>query len=227
MKKPLFALSLLLVAPSAFADPAPVTAGSLPAAPTLEPAYALPAAAPASAADEPATLVGSRGFLKHNGWYIAPSFGATSLDGHFSSMAGLRGGWLINRQFGIGLAANVFGWDSTHIDSPRANTRVDGGYGGLLLQYVIASDQLLHGSIETTLGAGALCYDAASGERCNDPIRFYVFEPTANLELNVTSFMRIAVGGGYRFAAVKDSSRSPDAELSGFVTRTSLKFGQF
>ena len=223
MKKPLFALSLLLVAPSAFADPAPFPTGALPAAPTFEPAYP----APAPAADEPATLVRSRGFLKHSGWYVAPSFGATSLDGHFSSMVGLRGGWLINRQFGIGLAANVFGWDSTHIDSPRLNTRVDGGYGGLLLQYVIASDKLLHGSIETTLGAGALCYDSTIGNRCNDPIKFYAFEPTANLELNVTSFMRIAVGGGYRFAAVEDRSSSPNADLSGFVTRTSLKFGQF
>jgi len=227
LKKPLFALSLLFVAPSAFADPAPVPAGLSPAAPTFEPAYASPAAATAPAADEPATLVGSRGLLKHSGWYIAPSFGATSLDGHLSSLVGLRGGWLINRQFGIGLAANVFGWDSTHIDSPRANTRVDGGYGGLLLQYVIASDKLLHGSIETTMGAGALCYDSMNGNRCNDPIKFYVFEPTANLELNVTSFMRIAVGGGYRFAAVDDRSSSPNADLSGFVTRTSLKFGQF
>ena len=227
MKKLILALPLLLVPTAAFAEPAPGPAAASTAAPVYAPAdpSALPVAAPA--ADEPATLVGSRGFLKHNGWYIAPSFGATSLDGHFSSLTGIRGGWLINRQFGVGLAANVFGWDSTHIDSPRANTRVDGGYGGLLLQYVIASDKLLHGSIETTLGAGALCYDSASGDRCNDPIKFYVFEPTANLELNVTSFMRIAVGGGYRFAAVDDSSSSPGADLGGFVTRTSLKFGQF
>jgi hypothetical protein len=182
----------------------------------------------AASADEPVTLAGSRGYLKHNGWYIAPSLGATTLDGHLSSLVGLRGGWLINRQFGIGLAGYAFGWDRTHIDSPRPNTRVDGGYGGLLLQYVIASDKLVHGTVDATFGGGALCFDAVSNRReCNDALTFYVFEPTANVEINVTSFMRIAVGGGYRFAAVDDKSGPYKPDLGGFVTRTSVQFGRF
>jgi hypothetical protein len=39
--------------------------------------------------------------------------------------------------------------------------------------------------------------------------------------------MRIAVGGGYRFAALDDKSTPYRPEVSGFVTRTSLMFGQF
>jgi hypothetical protein len=222
-----FALPLLFVSSAALADPA-VAPAAAPAAPVFEPVDASSAPATAPASDEPATLTGSRGFLKHNGWYIAPSLGATTLDGHFSSLVGLRGGWLINRQFGIGLAGNAFGWDTTHIDTPRANTRVDGGYGGLLLQYVIGSDKLVHGSIDATIGGGALCYDAVSSRRdCNDALTFFVFEPTANVELNVTSFMRVAVGGGYRFTAIDDTSTAYKPELGGFVARTSVQFGQF
>jgi hypothetical protein len=227
VKKLTFALPLLFVSSAALADPAP-TSALVSAAPMFEPVDAAPTQVVAPDADEPATLAGSRGFIKHNGWYIAPSIGATTLDGHLSSLVGLRGGWVVNRQFGIGLAGNAFGWDTTHIDSPRPSTRVDGGYGGLLLQYIIASDKLLHGSIETTIGGGALCYDTSSSRRdCSDAITFFVFEPTANLELNVTSFMRIGVGGGYRFAALDDTSTAYRPELRGFVTRTSIKFGQF
>jgi hypothetical protein len=222
------ALPLLFVSSTALADPAPAIAAPAPMAPVFEPADASPAPATTPAADEPATLVGSRGLIKHSGWYVAPSIGATTLDGHLSSLVGLRGGWLVNRQFGIGLTGSAFGWDSTHLDTPRANTRVDGGYGGLLLQYIIGSDKLVHGSIETTIGGGALCYDAASSRRdCNDAITFFVFEPAANVELNVTSFMRIGVGGGYRFTAVDDSSLSSKPELRGFVARTNIQFGQF
>jgi hypothetical protein len=225
VKKLSFALPLLFVSRAALADPA---AAPAPAAPVFEPvdASAVQAAHPGS--DEPVTLAGSRGLLRHNGWYIAPSFGATTLDGHYSSLVGLRGAWLINRQFGIGLAGNAFGWDTTHIDTPRANTRVDGGYGGLLLQYIVASDKLVHGSVDTTIGGGALCYDAVSNRRdCNDAVTFFVFEPTANVELNVTSFMRVAVGGGYRFTADGDTSTAYNPQLSGFVARTSVQFGQF
>jgi hypothetical protein len=228
VNKLILALPLLFVSSAALADPAVGPAASTPTPPAFEPMDASLGAVTAPAADEPATLAGSRGLITHNGWYVAPSIGATTLDGHLSSLVGVRGGWLINRQFGIGLAGNAFGWDTTHIDTPRPNTRVDGGYGGLLLQYIIASDKLVHGNIETTIGGGALCYDAVSNRRdCNDAITFFVFEPTANLELNVTSFMRIAVGGGYRFTAVEETSTSYKPELSGFVTRTSIKFGQF
>ena len=228
MKKTnLAAFSSVFVAAPVFAQSAPVSPSL--AEPAVEPIAASPFIAAPPTADEPATLAGSRGFIKHNGWYIAPSFGATALDGRYSSLAGLRGGWLINRQFGIGLAGNVFGWDATaRIDSPRQNQRVDGGYGGLLLQYVFASDKLVHGSFDATVGAGALCFDGTSDRRsCHEAIGFYVFEPTASVELNVASFMRIALGGGYRFAAIDDRTTSYRPAVSGFVARTSLEFGRF
>jgi hypothetical protein len=228
VKKPIFALALLFVSSTALAEPAPANTPSSPSAPVYEPAEAAPLPPPTPAADEPATLAGSHGFIKHNGWYLAPSFGGTSLDGHYSSLVGLHGGWLINRQFGIGLTGSAFGWDRTRIDSPLPDTRVDGGYGGLLLQYIIASDKLVHGSVETTIGGGALCYDGGTyRHECDDRVTFFVLEPAANVELNVTSFMRIAVGAGYRFTAIDDNTFATKPELGGFVTRTSIKFGQF
>ena len=229
MKKLTFALPLLFVSSTALAEPTAATLAASPSAPVYEPTEAAPSPLPTPAADEPATLAGSHGYIKHNGWYVAPSFGGTTLDGHYSSLVGLHGSWLINRQFGIGLTANAFGWDRTRIDSPQPNTRVDGGYGGLLLQYIIASDKLVHGTVETTIGGGALCYDGGGTyhHECDDRVTFFVLEPVANVELNVTSFMRVALGAGYRFTAIDDNSFATKPELGGFVTRTSIKFGQF
>jgi hypothetical protein len=226
VKKLALSLPLLFVSSLAYAQGAPE---STPVAPSYEPApLAVPAAQPAS--DDPQTLTGSRGFLKHNGWYVAPTFGATTLDGHFSSLVGLKGAWLINRQFGIGLAGSAFGWDRTTIDTPAPRTKFDGGYGGLLLQYVFASDKIVHGTIDATFGGGGLCFDPAGRGRqsCNDNVVFYVFEPTANVEINVASFMRVAAGGGYRFATVDEDRSLPyKPEVGGFVARVGLEFGQF
>ncbi|MET0594365.1 MAG: hypothetical protein ABW133_16810 [Polyangiaceae bacterium] len=225
MKKVALSLPLLFVSSMAYAQTAPDPAT---AAPTYEPAP-LVASATAPAADEPQTLTGSRGFLKHNGWYVAPTFGATTLDGHYSSLVGMKGAWLINRQFGIGLAGSAFGWGNASIDTPAPRTKVDGGYGGLLLQYVFASDKIVHGTIDATIGGGGLCFDPSGSRRnCDDNIVFYVFEPTANVEVNVTSFMRVAAGGGYRFATIDEDRSLPyKPSVGGFVARVGLEFGQF
>ncbi len=223
MKQLALSLPLLLASSMAHAQTAPA-----PAVPSYEPAPPPPAPAAPAAADEPETLTGSRGFLRHNGWYVAPSFGATTLDGGLTPLVGLRGAWLINRQFGIGLTGSAFGWDNTHIDTPAPGTRMDGGYGGLLLQYIIASDRIVHGSIDATIGGGGLCFDPTTGRReCNDKVVFYVFEPTANVEVNITSWMRASLGAGYRFASVDDGRSQFKPEMGGFVTRTNIQFGQF
>ena len=157
----------------------------------------------------------------------------TGIDGHVGYLSGVRGAWVMNRTFGIGLAANGFGWDVYHPDSLTTNVdrRITGGYGGLLLQYNVASERLVHGFIDTTVGGGAACYDSHDAnrwEQCQSATAFFVFEPSANAEVNVTKFMRVAVGGGYRLAltgAMDNGLASSD--LSGFLARANLEFGQF
>jgi hypothetical protein len=187
---------------------------------------------PPSADQAPQTLIGPDGFLRHSGWYVAPSFGATGVDGHAGYLTGLRGAWVLNRTFGIGLAGNGFGWDVYHPDSLSSpDRRMAGGYGGVLLQYNLASDQLVHGFVDTTIGGGAACYDvhdANQWDRCSSTALFFVFEPSANVELNVTKFMRVAVGAGYRLALTDSMNKGlASSDLSGLVARTNLEFGQF
>jgi hypothetical protein len=206
--------------------------GSILATTGAEPSAQAPAEIPMTN-DSPQTLIGPDGFLQHSGWYVAPSFGVTGIDGHVGYLTGLRGAWVVNRTFGIGLAANGFGWDVLRSDSLAADVdrRIAGGYGGLLLQYNIASDRLVHGFVDSTIGGGAACYDSHDANRwesCQNATAFFVFEPSANVEVNVTKFMRVAVGGGYRLALTDTMNKGlATSDLSGFLARANLEFGQF
>jgi hypothetical protein len=187
---------------------------------------------PPSADQAPQTLIGPDGFLRHSGWYIAPSFGATGINGHAGYLTGLRGAWVVNRTFGVGLAGTGFGWDVYRSDSLTSpERRMAGGYGGLLLQYNLADDRLVHGFVDTTIGGGAACYDIRDANRsdsCQSARAFFAFEPSANVEINVTRFMRVAVGAGYRLALTDTMDKGlTSSDLSGLVARTNLEFGQF
>lgn len=183
--------------------------------------------------DNPQTLIGPDGFLRDSGWYLAPSFGMTGIDGHVGYLTGLRAAFVMNRTFGIGLAASGFGWDVMRSDSLSSGVdrRVAGGYGGLLLQYNIASDRLVHGFVDTTIGGGAACYDTLDANRwesCQNATAFFVFEPSANVEVNVTRFMRVAVGAGYRLALTDTMNKGlGTSDLGGLLARANLEFGQF
>src|SRR5258706_289230 len=96
-----------------------------------EPSIPAPAALP-SADDSPHTLIGPDDSLRESGWYVAPSFGITGIDGHVGYLSGLRGAWVMNRTFGIGLAANGFGGKIAGSDSltTQVDRRIAGGDGG-------------------------------------------------------------------------------------------------
>ena len=55
----------------------------------------------------------------------------------------------------VGVAAHAVGNDDSYFDgTPVRNV---GTYGGLLLQYVVQSNRLLHATLESTLGSGRWC----------------------------------------------------------------------
>ena len=56
---------------------------------------------------------------------------------------------------------------------------------------------------------------------------FFVMEPTVRLMLNVTSFFRIGVGGGYRLISGTSLDELKDSDISGPSAEIVLKFGKF
>lgn len=190
-------------------------------------AVSLSAAATGPARDD--LDVPRRGRLvQHHGYYAAPSFGVTSLDGGVAPVVGVRAAWLANHTFGVGFAFNAL---ANEIDEKiDYKGRAIALYGGLLLQYVIGSSHVFHGSIDTTVGGGMSCRftgDTLGDEDDCHGRGFMAVEPSANLEINVASFMRLGLGAGYRVAVASSANELSSAELSGFVGKTTLQFGRF
>jgi hypothetical protein len=193
---------------------------------TAPSASVVPAAAPTATAgqSEPETLIAgpSSGSTRISGWFLAPTFGTTVVGDRMSYVPGLRGGVYVNKRFALGLTAQGMASSDTKIDD--GEVRNFGSYGGLLLQYVWRSDQLIHGTVESTIGNGRWC---ASGSNACASKQFLVFEPAANLEINVSKHVRIASGVGYRVAVAGSGEGPSSRDMSSLVVRSSLIFGSF
>jgi hypothetical protein len=186
-----------------------------------------PASGPTSRAEqgEPETLTAgvSSGGTRISGWFLAPTFGTTGFGGRLNYTPGLRGGIYLNKRFAVGLTAQ--GLASSDTTLKENEVRNLGSYGGLLLQYVWHSDQLIHGTLESTIGNGRWC-EAGGTSSCSNK-GFLVFEPAATMEINVAKHVRFASGVGYRFAVAGSGEGPSSRDMSSLVVRTSLIFGTF
>ena len=192
-----------------------------------------PVYAAGAQAAEP-TLIGSR---ITNGGYGAPVQRLSVISGNSVLFTGVEGGWIVDHHFvlggaGYGLATqNVRNAGSPLRDSKGRTPVVEMGYGGVTLGYVAQPTKLVHLSIQTLVGGGGITYDVTdiSGVRPEDAPNdaFFVAEPSVQAELNVTSFFRIALGGGYRFVSGARLDGLRDASLSGGSASLAFKFGRF
>src|SRR5450432_452947 len=175
--------------------------------------------------DEPETIVAGRpeGQPLVSGWFVSPTFGTTGWGGTLAYSPGLRGGIYLNRRLAIGLAVNGLANGDSNL---RTNDgRNFGTYGGLLLQYVVQSNRVVHVTFESTIGDGRWC----ASDQNNDCVgrRFIVVEPAANLEVNVARHVRFTTGVGYRFAVAGSGDGPSSREMSSLVVRSGLVFGSF
>jgi hypothetical protein len=185
---------------------------------------ATPPALPGSE-DEPQTIVGGQpeGQTIISGWFVSPTFATTGWGGALAYSPGLRGGIYLNRRLAIGLAVNGLANGDSHLGTNEGGNF--GTYGGLLLQYVVQSNRLVHVTFESTMGDGRWCASDANSDCAGK--RFIVFEPAANLELNVARHVRFTTGVGYRFAVAGSGDGPSSREMSSLVVRSGLVFGSF
>jgi hypothetical protein len=184
--------------------------------------------------DEIITLSGNH---EHSGGYGGIFFKGTSFNNQALLITGLRGAWVVNRSFGIGLDLNGIIPTAKYpeIDPVGLDQAIlVGGYGGLLLEPVLWSNKIVHLTFPMSIGAGWLGYVEDwenyeyyyDGDLYDNDV-FWYFEPGINVEVNVASFFRVGVGVSKRFAQdlqlVKTSAKAFDEMNYGFI----LKFGCF
>lgn len=208
--------------------------------------FACPMMVAAQTTQEPPmrTLLGGEQKLSHGGWG-APTLAYTRLMDQDALLTGGRGGWIINHRFTLGLAAyglttNVTNanYDRYLMDAGtdlRSKSRFYMGYGGLLLEPVIAYRSPIHITLPLIIGAGGCGYgyneqlpqDFDPYTYHDDAQAFFVVEPGIALEMNVIPLVRVGVGASYRYTSDLDLPATAKDALHGINAGLSIKVGRF
>lgn len=166
------------------------------------------------------------GPLRSSG-YGAFSTKFTPIQGQFGTMIGGYGGWFINKALLIG--GGGYGLTTNIPATQRPGESISFGYGGIVLEYVGASDKVFHYAVQTMIGWGGVGFyrprDFSFSSRNTSPVM--VIEPSLMAELNITNFLRLSVGGGYRFVTGVELSGLTNADMSGVSAMVNIKFGSF
>ena len=111
-----------------------------------------------------------------------------------------------------------------------------GGYGGLYIEPILFPKLPVHLSFPTLFGAGGITYVSDRHNFDTDFIEdsevFLLIEPSAEIELNLTKFFRLAMGASYRFPTpfnigLTGSSIADAKSLKGVSYLMTFKFGKF
>ena len=186
------------------------------------------------------TLFGSR---SGTGGFLGLSAKSTHINGEYALLTGGSVNMVIGHSFNLGLEG--YGM-ATSVLSNRLDTAGDAyfmqlGYGGLNLEPVIASSNVIHLTVPVLLGIGGIGYterhfwtempdgdiDIDFDHSPRQSRAFFVAEPGINLELNFLKWMRVAVGGSYRFTDQIHKTDPSTETIDGFSGNLSLRFGWF
>lgn len=161
----------------------------------------------------------------------------------FSDVAGDLGVWVGGRGGGIikldqnhafSLGGGGYALVTEHLVSdanygdPNTDFFAMNFYGGFDMEYTNRSYQPAHFTISSLIGGGGLMIrDRDFDEVDHSPNRYFVFEPGAHMELNITHFFRVAAGLSYRMTSGISRAGFTDSDFSGINGSITFKFGKF
>jgi len=192
--------------------------------------------------NEMRTLFGNNDKISHGG-YGALLINYSQFDDKDVVLVGGRGGWIINHGITLGIGGYGFANQISYNDLTLGDQNYDkvflsGGYGGLLVEPIIFPMKPVHISIPVLIGAGGAAYvnEAFYNNQNNNQdwnyytiqsSAFFVLEPGIEIEFNVVKFMRIGLGGYYRYTSGLNLEKTGEHIMDGFSAGLSLKFGKF
>ena len=176
------------------------------------------------------------------GWFIGIDQGYTQFDSKDVWMCGLNFGMVIDHRLSLGLAGH--GWtrrDDMYYPqvTDTAGAYLEGGYGGLLVEYTLFPQAPVHVTFPVLIGGGGASYvsdkeylewdeDEWDTEHCviDDDV-FFVVEPGVRAEINLLKFMKLNAGISYRFVDGLQMVNTSDNMMNNFNATVGLKFGKF
>ena len=164
----------------------------------------------------------------------------TRIKGESAFIGGIRGGWIMNHSYVV--SAGIYGL-MNEIDAPDEVSTGDKvqkirfGYFGFEPEYIGKWDKRIHYSIHSIIGIGYLSYaykDVVHDDYIGDlgsstafGFGHFIFEPSFNIEVNVSDKTRINTGVSYRSVAGVDLQGLDNSDISGFGLSISVKFGGY
>lgn len=171
------------------------------------------------------------------GFYFGFSTGYMQVDGYDAFSAGATLAMIANHGLAIGFTGKGF-FSEPHKLNSGSNTSYNyaGGYGGFLIEPIILPKSPVHISFPILLGGGGISYNKLTDldypyeytdVYIEDTDAFLIAEPGIELEMNVVRWMRVGVGGSYRFTTSLGPENFDSDLLNGLSAGLSLKFGMF
>ena len=191
--------------------------------------------------DEVQTLFGNS--AKVTGWFIDFNNTFSQINGQNSYMPGFAGGIIMNRNFKLGLIGKSLSFNDTYLQYDNVLEEpvyLVGGHGGLFLEASPIDNKVVHISIPFIIGAGGADYlskssypetdDDGDSDYCRESLSsspYWVVEPGANIEINVTGFMRLYAGYSYRWMMGLDLANTSSSAFNGSNFNFGVRFGKF
>ncbi|WP_340153946.1 hypothetical protein [uncultured Marivirga sp.] len=179
--------------------------------------------------EEANTLLGSNNSIntENLGFFIAPSFGLTQMDGSTASFFNLRGGISLKDQLSIGAYFNT-SINQIYPESETVpNIYMDYWTVGGFAEYTLFSKKVFHLSLPVYLGYGEVQMDNENGTAGLGEANFFQVEPSALLEVNLHKNVRFNLGAGYRIIGDMTYRNFNQSDLSGLTGYIGLKIGLF
>ena len=175
---------------------------------------------------------------RSNGGYGAFSMAYSQIDGHDAFVAGGRGAFIFDHSLAIGLGGYGFvnNLDNHHNYYQNNELSLAGGYGGLVVEPIVAGRSPVHLSFPILLGMGGVSlvdlyewdyYGPADPVRNYDYDVFFVIEPAIELEFNLARFFRTAAYVSYRYTSNIQIHDTDEDVLNGLNFGLTFKFGKF
>jgi hypothetical protein len=160
---------------------------------------------------------------RHWGGFGSPVLKVSSVGGSPALLVGGRGATLVNHVLAFG--GGGFSLVSSAPACDGCEQRPSLAYGGPTVNVLFFPEELLHLDVGALVGAGSADLPRPGVDDTRRTV--FVIEPEANLELNVTDHVRVALGVSYRYVLARGGGLARDAALSGLSGNIALRFGAF
>jgi len=161
------------------------------------------------------------------GFFVAPSYGITQMDGSTTSLFNLRGGLNVKDKFSVGAYFNTSLNQINPVSETVPNVYMDYWSAGGFFEYTILEKKAFHVTLPLYIGYGEVQMDNENGDAGLGESNFFQIEPSALLEINLHKYVRFNIGAGYRIVGNMEYRNFNQSDISGLTGYVGLKFGLF